>query len=124
MYLYYRSGELNSRTNVRVSLVENEWLLQRLKEEEEKNKLLAENAKLKEKNVDLMARNEEINIQLKSMEKNVQEKCNVITQLEINKQKEIKETMERILHKVFTPGQIKLLMAHLIKRGFNCRLRI
>lgn len=73
------------------------------KSEEEKTNLLTENTKLVEQN-------KKLNIQLESLEKNMQQESN-IAQIKIDRLKEAQKTTIDALHKFFTPGQIKIVMS-------------
>ncbi|XP_071643599.1 uncharacterized protein [Temnothorax longispinosus] len=94
-----KDEEIGHEQNVSV-----QTLLEQLKKsEEEKNKLLVENAQLVEQN-------KKLNIHFESLEKNMQQESN-IAQMEIDKLKESLKTTTDALHKLFTPGQIKILMS-------------
>ncbi|XP_071567395.1 uncharacterized protein [Temnothorax nylanderi] len=94
-----KNEEIGHEQNVSVQM-----LLEQLKKsEEEKNKLLTENAQLVEQN-------KKLNIHFESLEKNMQQESN-IAQMEIDKLKESLKTTTDALHKFFTLGQIKILMS-------------
>lgn len=75
----------------------------------EKNKLARENEQLMKK-IDLL------NLQVEQLQRSVLQKSSDIAQAVIDKQKEAEKITANTLHKVFTPGQIKMLMSPNVTR--------
>lgn len=86
------------------------------KAEEEKEKMLMEKNKLARENEQLMKKNELLNVQVEQLQRSVLQKSCAIAQAAIDKQKEAEKVTANTLRKVFTPGQIKMLMSPNVTR--------
>ena len=67
--------------------------------------------RLIDQNKNLTEKNELLNIKVEQLQKDILQKSCTITQMEIEKQNEAKKIATYALKKVFTPGQIKMLLS-------------
>ncbi|XP_018367178.1 PREDICTED: uncharacterized protein LOC108763798 [Trachymyrmex cornetzi] len=99
--IFYRNENMDENTSTELTLV---------KERNEKEVLLMEKNELLQEKQTLLEENEKFKQQVELLTKTVQEQSDIITQMTEDNKKDAKVPVH-VLQKVFTAGQIELLMS-------------
>lgn len=104
--IFYRNEVDMDKQNISVR----ELLQLLVKERKEKEMLLKDKHELLQEKETLLGNNEKLKQKMKLLAETVHQKSEIITQMTMDNEKNVKVPVH-VLEKVFTPGQIKLLMS-------------